>query len=530
MSALRTALRLLGHAVAAMVWLTPTLAAADDAYRSAKVTYVTSASIYVDAGSDDGVTMGGAIELVRDGAVVAVLKVTYLASHRAVCARESGDATPAVGDAVRFIPAIVPPGAAEGAPAASAPAASRSMSGPGLHGRVGLRYLYVKDTSGAGQKFTQPAADLRLDGSQLGGAPIDLNVDVRARRTAVTDSLGASNTTDLTNVYRMAVSWDTPGPGWRATMGRQFSPSLSVVNIFDGILGEYRGERWAAGAFSGTEPDPVNLGYSSDVREHGAYVEWHNATAAARRWALTTGAVGSYQQSTINREFTFAQGTYTGKSLSLWVSEEVDMNRGWKKQAEGSSFSLTSTLFNLRYRVGTAWTLNAGYDNRRNVRLYRDLVTPVTQFDDQYRTGAWGGASCRFLKRFSAGFDVRTNTGGTLGGASGYSVYLGADRLTSIAFGIRTRSTRYTNDTVDGWLHSLDIDFPIGSRWHLDLTGGVRDETPADPTQPSTSLKWAGLDLDVAIGRHIFAALSVEHGSGTVDAADQGYLTLAYRW
>jgi len=44
---------------------------------------------------------------------------------------------------------------------------------------------------------------------------------------------------------------------------------------------------------------------------------------------------------------------------------------------------------------------------------------------------------------------------------------------------------------------------------------------------PST---WAGLDLDVAIGRHLFADLSVEHGSATLDAADQGDLALASRW
>ena len=43
----------------------------------------------------------------------------------------------------------------------------------------------------------------------------------------------------------------------------------------------------------------------------------------------------------------------------------------------------------------TSVSLNAGWDSRRNVRLYRDLVSPATDFDDTYRQGYWGGVEWR---------------------------------------------------------------------------------------------------------------------------------------
>jgi hypothetical protein len=325
----------------------------EESFRSTKISYVTSASIYIDAGSDEGMKIGQTVDLIRDGAVAATLKVTYLSSHRALCEKVSGEAVPAVGDSIRYLPAAPVAAPTTGATSSAAPATARAPSREsGVHGRIGVRYLFVRDTSGNGQDFSQPALDLRLDGSQMGGSPFDLSVDVRSRRTYATNSLGSTDTRDLTSVYRMALSFREPGSGWRATVGRQFSPSLASINIFDGALGEYRAQRWSAGAFTGSEPDAVNLGYSSQIQEHGAYVEWRNAPLAERRWSLTTGLIGSYDKGQINREFSYVQGSLTSRRLSLWLSEEVDLNRGWKKQAEGNSFTLTSTLFNLRYRVG----------------------------------------------------------------------------------------------------------------------------------------------------------------------------------
>ena len=53
---------------------------------TAHVTYVAATSAYVDAGQDEGLAEGDELEVVRDGGVIATLKVTYVSTHRVSCA------------------------------------------------------------------------------------------------------------------------------------------------------------------------------------------------------------------------------------------------------------------------------------------------------------------------------------------------------------------------------------------------------------------------------------------------------------
>jgi hypothetical protein len=505
------------------------------AWSLAHVTYLTSQTVYIDAGSDDGIAAGQRLEVVRSGTVVAVLIAEYVSSKRTSCAIQSGEPGIVVGDTVRFAPAapVAPEPLAPAADPSSFPGPSPTVSRTremGLRGRVGVRYLYVQDGMEGGATTSQPALDLRLDGRDVGGSNFDLEVDVRARRTHLSGADLESSSEGRTSVYRLATAWQADGSPWRFSAGRQFSPSLASVSIYDGVQGEYRSSRFSVGAFSGTQPDPSNLGYSSSVREHGGYVEFRNAPEAHRRWSLTSGLIGSYEEGTISREFAYLQGSWHGPRFGMWATQEVDYNRGWKTDYEGQSVSPTSTFLSLRYKAFKALTLRAGYDNRRNVRLYRDRVTPETQFDDEFRNGLWGGVETRLGGHFRAGVDVKTSDGGSLGSADSTTVMLGVDRLTRAALYVSTRSTRYSNDSVDGTLNSLSMGLALGSRWHAELSGGVRDETSNLVGLPDTTVTWYGVDIDVAIGRGWFVSTSMEHSGGDLEKLDQAYTSVTWRF
>ena len=51
--------------------------------RTARVTYLTSASAYIDAGREAGLREGALVKVVRGGAVIGVLKVAFLSSRQA---------------------------------------------------------------------------------------------------------------------------------------------------------------------------------------------------------------------------------------------------------------------------------------------------------------------------------------------------------------------------------------------------------------------------------------------------------------
>lgn len=492
---------------------------------SAKVTYLSGSTVYVDAGSDEGVQVGDRIEVVRDGRAVTVLKVEYVSNHRASCSIVEG-APAVVGDVVRFqaatpVPAAVPPPAAEPAPPKRNPGA--------VHGRAGIRYLWVNDRAPEAPGYSQPALDLRLDAADLRGSGWGFETDVRARRTIRS---GGSTRPDegRSRVYKAAVFWNGTTQPWGVKVGRQFLPEVSGVALLDGVAAQYRGEGWGTGFFSGSEPDPADSSYSGDVRDHGVWFSFHGSAASPRRWRIATGLVGSYQEGEVNREFVFLQSSYVDRIVTFFVTEEIDYNRGWKKDAGESTFSSTGTFLSLLVRAGDVVRIRAGYDDRRNVRLYRDYVDPATTFDDSHRRGAWLGMGFEAPRHFRAGLEAKRTMGGDRGDADVYGATWSFGSYGRAAFSIDGRHTHYTNDLLDGWLHAVGIGVDLGARVRLGLTGGIRDEDDRTGFGTTSRVNWYAFDLDAPIGRRWFLTLSADRSDGDGEAIDQVYVTTTFRF
>jgi hypothetical protein len=301
------------------------------------------------------------------------------------------------------------------------------------------------------------------------------------------------------------------------------------VSLFDGAQAEFHRASWGAGAFAGSEPEPVDLGYSSAVRDYGAYLQLHNRPEGDRSWSVTLGGVGSYTEGVTNREFLFMQGGFASDRLALFLTQEVDRYATWKQAMGEPAWSLTSTFGSLRYDLSRRVTLNAGYDNRRSVRLYRDAITPETAFDDAFRQGVWGGVGLRFTGG-RVGLDARSSTGGAVGGTYAVTVTGALSRLAGLGVGVRARTTRYDGPRESGWLEAIDLDVAPAPACLLTLNGGVRlaRDPLADPTDRTVS--WLGADLDLNLGRRWYLNLSGTHESGALESSDQAYGGLSYRF
>ncbi|HEX4629011.1 MAG TPA: hypothetical protein VH137_09500, partial [Gemmatimonadales bacterium] len=162
----------------------------------AHITYLTGATAYLDAGSEEGLRDAARVTVVRGGASIAVLRVAFLASHRAACDIVSATTALVVGDSVRFVAAAAPPrdtAVAARRPSAL-PAGPQRPSRLGLRGRVGVEYFFLQQQSGTGGQVSQPALDLRLDGALPGAPQLDLAVDARTRRTYTIQADGSAVT------------------------------------------------------------------------------------------------------------------------------------------------------------------------------------------------------------------------------------------------------------------------------------------------------------------------------------------------
>jgi hypothetical protein len=477
--------------------------------RTAVVTYVTSASVYIDAGREEGLREGAPVQVFRRGAVIATLKVSFLSSHQGSCEIMSQTMRVVVGDSARFTPA--PPDVdatiAASRPSARRPAGSRST----LRGRIGAHYLVVGAEGGGG--FTQPSFDLWLDGRPNAGGPFALAIDIRARRTA--SSLPAGTVIDdQTRAYQLALAWSPPTSPTRVTLGRQIALGLASVGLYDGVSAELHTRRWNGGLFMGTQPNPLTLDFATDVVEAGGYVQRHGSGQNGRLWSATVGVSGSYQNAHANREFALLQGSYSTRRVAVFASQEIDYYRAWKRTTGTPAVSLTSTFATVRYRASDGIDLQAGFDNRRNVLLYRDVINPVTTFDDAFRQGVWAGMYLRFARRYVVGLDARRSSGGVAGTADAVTATFGADRVAGTIVGLRARTTYYHSPALDGWLQSASLAAYPGVM-HIELSGGLRNERERFALATSTT-SWIAGDLDVSLARAWYLMVS-----GTVESGPE---------
>jgi hypothetical protein len=496
----------------------------------ALVTGVTQAMVYVAAGRADGLREGAVVH-VRRLAQQGRYLVTHLSSRSAACRLDSLAVLPAVGDTVEFVPVVTGPSADRTEASGSATSAAPKRRGPSLRGRVGVRYLAWWDRD-AGVSLSQPGVELLLDGPIAPGAPIGLSVDVRSRRTSTFRPGQASTAENLTGVYRAALRIEPQGSPIRAVIGRQYAPTLAGVGLFDGLLLDLQKPRWGAGVTAGLAPELGTLALSSEIRQLGGYLQARSRPGAAIRWSATAGAMGSYARDTVNREFAFFQGAVFSRAVSVILLQEIDVNRGWKAAAGESRLAVTSTYLSLRVTPASALSISGGLDNRRNVRLYRDLATPEDEFDDRFRMGAWGGVSLALGRHVRVGGDARITEvrGADSLRTSAVSGSVSVDRLTALGLGLRARAARYqTPGRGPGWFYAGAIRVAPGSIGSLELGGGGRQEK----LLASQDRFWVEANAELVFARAwlILMTASREWGRDLMTpATDHLYTGLSYRF
>lgn len=493
----------------------------------ARITYLSGSSAYLEAGTKDGIREGTKLEVIRGGESIASLVAEFVSTTRASCKVERSSMPIAVGDSVRYIPARADTRAAP-ATGGVTRSRARSASTGALSGRIGVRYLVLDP--GFGSKLTQPAVDLRLDGQRIGGSPLGIAADVRAQRSNSSSSSGTLGTSNVTRVYQAALILNPVSVPARVTIGRQFAAALSSVGVFDGVEVDFDRPRWSFGAFGGYEPDESTFGLSSTTKQYGAYVQVHNRPAQTPLWSFTTGGVGAYTLGEIDREFTFARVTFNNRRLSVYAVQELDINRDWRSVAESASTTPTASFVTASLSLTDGLSLNAGMDKRRNVRLYRDYLTPEIAFDDSFRQGEWGGLSLNLFSHVRVSADARSSSGVSTGDTRSMTGSFSLYRLTPLRIGIHARATNFSGSLSDGQLRSGSLEINPFSSVRIEVSGGTRDSSqPLDSTS-ATHLKWIGADADFSIGRSVYLMLSTNRETGPTDRSLYSFVSLSYRF
>ena len=509
-------------------------AASPGAAGTTRVGYLAGGSVYVDAGRSEGLREGDTLRVLRASKLIARLRVTYLSTHRAVCDTLSTTGSVRVGDSVAYSSigaaagatpdtpraATAPPVAGAAAPAA--PKARETGRPRPVHGRVGARWLAVRSGD---TELSQPSGDVYLDAGGMAGGHLDALVDARGRLTSRRGVGGMRSNSSRQYVYRLAATLHDAAGHRRLVVGRQGTPALTGAGVLDGARAEWGGERWSAGAFSGTEPEPVDLGFGTEIVDHGVFVSLRARPGSVARWSTLAGATTSLAHGQPNRDYAFLQAAWNDERLSVFAAQEADLNRGWKRGIGESAISLTSALVTASLRATREVTLTGGYDHRRSVRLYRDHETPETEFDDHHRTGEWLGASAGLGGHARVSGDTRFSDAGARSVSGSAETF----RLTAAGLSLRVRGTDYTSDVTRTWLWSVSAGANPFDRARLDVTAGSR-ATRDRVADLETTARWESAALDLALWRRWFATASYQRDHGESDDVHQAFTGLTWRF
>ena len=423
---MRHGIRRLALGIALLV-AAPAVRSASAVEATCAVRYVSFQHVYLDAGSEAGLSPGMQVQVVRGGAVVARLEVIYTARSSSSCKVLDGAEAISPGDTVVYetevmietgpLPETIRPrgrSRPRSSPAERPVAATR---GARVSGSVALQW---------DQSVQSEGGDLE---STLWRVPF------RVRVSDLAAGLQFRSSGSLRRVERSGYPAYLPDGQWRNRIreislvregrrqavhfaaGRIRTRATALTGPLDGFSLDRRwSEDLRLGVFAGFVPDWENLGFSTDSRLLGAGMRYLRGLATGRRFDLYLAGVGRYHKDGVSREWLgWTAACSEGRRWRLQHAAEVDLERGWREREDGRTLRLTSLALTGRYEFSRRFSLDLGYDDREPVRLWENRSLPDSLFTDagrtQWRTRVGGEGPGR--SRWSAGGGVRTPADGS---------------------------------------------------------------------------------------------------------------------
>jgi len=464
---------------AALFALGAVAAYAGDLADGPAINYISADAVYVNVGSRAGLAVGAKVRVIREGKEVATLEVVYVSSNSASCRVLTQTAAPVVGDAILFDAA----GATGKAAAATPPVekAARPLperrAGPGrVRGSVSIQNQYQRDLGETSFSSYQPGLNLRLAVHDVFGGGV-LRIRHRTRFYRRSHPLGIESNTDewAHLLTEFGVYFPVGDERDAIGFGRVLNPYIRGLGYMDGAYASTRlGPHVTVGAAGGLDPDLQDSSVRTNHSKYGVFVAYERGSFATRRIASTLAYSGSTAEGTINRDFAYIQNTLSfARRVSIYQSTEVDLNRGWRRDATGKSVSFSNTYVNANAQV-TRWLgLDANYDARRNIRDFRTHDSPDSLFDDALSTGYGAGLTLSFpgnvRLRTNAGLRRRENEDGSTRYAS---ASLNAARLPLRGHSASAAISISDAPYITGYRPVFTYRFPVTRHTRLSLGAG----------------------------------------------------------
>ncbi len=478
---------------------------------TARIQYVSSGSVYLDAGRAAGLAEGAHLRVERQGQVVGELVVEFVAENSAACKVLSATAALAGGDLCVFeAPAARAPGTTSptGPQPPPGPSTARDRNSKRASGgsavRGSLAFVY-REYSADDATSRTPAvrANVRWEGDER------QRLEVRVYATHQALDLGAATSNGVSRLYDAALRYRAARDRFGIDGGRFVPERLEWMGSIDGAAAAVRPLAGLRLGFAGGRAARLEWGEPSNLGQRwGGFLEANDARPQGPvRWRVVAGGVRLQDASVIQRQFGFLRtDARLGARVRAYDLFEVDVNPAWKRRLGEPHVTLTSWGAGTDVSLPHNLEATVGVDSRRDEVLPQIGSVPIVPAPVSERTnGINAGLALRpsLWSSFRVRGDVRTRSDGSRATRSwDASVAATPPQLRQVT-GILHVSL-HDSPFERGEITDASLSYAVTSMWRCDVAAGsYRSRGGSTGVVPGTGdprRNWLRLGADLQLG------------------------------
>ena len=523
------------------------------------VRYVAQGSIYIDAGSSEGILPGMIVEVTRlapgaaavDRKPVAMAVVTAVATTSAVCEIQSKTLEPVKGDEARLSAADeigrvrteVNQGRrhylqvlefTEGDPLEEElreyvprpPAAEINR----MRGRISFERSMLINHDTPSASSAQNGAVIRIDWTRINGSYWTLTGYWRGSLTS-TKSPAQTTLLDLMNrTYQIGLFYSNPNSPWRFGAGRMILPWASSLGAIDGAFAARKvTSHVTLGIFAGSNPDPTQWTYAPNQQTAGTFVNYETGSYDATHWSSTAGVAFQRIGWRPERQFLFLENNYSiGRTFSIFQTAQVDY-RDPKLMNGQTGAQLSQSFLTVRYRPIKRVSFDVSDNYFRGVPTFDTRLLGTGLLDQYLFTGLSGGLRVDVTNNLSvSGNWGNSRRNGDTSHAVNQAYSASWRRLPILDLRMDVHYSSFNSSFGTGSYQSAGLSREFGDGLRLQFQGGVQSIQSAYSTQARA--RFFESTADWQLSRHYFVMGTWLNYRGASQNYEQISLSLGYRF
>ncbi len=524
-----------------------------------RVKYVAAGGVYLDGGSDAGLSEGMKLTVKRpatepkDGPprMVAELEITAVAATSAACAIRNSQEDVVPGDQ-----AYLAPEAAETIRTSKASAGARQYTqvvtftegdpvedearasvphppSPAVNrarGRAGFEYGSIRDRDG-GMTSSQIGLVFRGDLTRIGGSYWNLSGYWRGRLTRRGSGQQLETFTDLLNrTYHLTLSYSNPESRWAVGFGRLYLPWAASLETMDGgYLATRLGRRFTTGMFAGSTPDPTSWNYNPNRQLLGSFLNYTSGSFESVHFTSTAGVAVSRIHWKPERQFAFFENSLFFKRY-LAVYHNLEADQANANRQPGSTGVLVSRSFlTVRLQPLKILSLDLSHNYFRNLPTFDPRLAGTGLLDKLLFQGASAGFRLELPFRSSvyASFGRSSRTGDA---RRALNQMYGVAKNDLFHTGIRAdaRYSKFDGSFGRGQYRSLSLSRDITEVLRFEILAG--DQNYASALSAQSRSRFISSSADWSFTSHYFLGGGYTFYRSRLQNYDQLYFNLGYRF